>query len=83
MAPAAIIMWNERHPRTAGKYWGEHVGWGERYPGVDYAAQEQMVGDLHFLRTDVGIELPLGLHLRTSLGEQDKLERGRCVFAYP
>ena len=70
-------MWNERHPRTAGKYWGEHVGWGERYPRIDCVAQELVIGNLHFLRIDMGFELPLVLHLRTALGEQDKLEKNQ------
>ena len=73
MASSATIMWNERHPRTAGKLRDEHVGWGERYPRIDYVSQELTIGDLHFVCIDMGFELPMGLHLRTALGEQDKL----------
>ena len=61
-AAAALIMWSERHPRAAGKALAQTVGRGDRYPCIDYVAQELSIGNLYFLCIDMGYELPLGLH---------------------
>ena len=84
-ATAAQIMWSARHPRSAGKRWAQTFGWGERYPRIDYTAQELSIGNLYFLRIDVGFEIPIGQHLRTASGEQDKLEKNQrvCVHIAP
>ena len=82
LASEAFIMWNERHPRTAGKQWGRHIRWGELYPRIDYTARELSIGNLHFLRIDMGFELPLGVHLRTALGGPGKVEKNQCICAH-
>ena len=69
-ATDALIMWTERHPKMAGKVLGKHVGWGGRYPSSDYTAQELSIGNLQFLCVDMGFGLPIGVHLRTALGNQ-------------
>ena len=80
-ASAALVMWNERHPRSAGGQPQDHISWGDRYPRIDYSAQELTIGDLAFLCIDMGYELPLSTHLRSALSEPDKLERNQCVCA--
>ena len=79
---ASQIMRNERHHRSAGKLWEQKVGWGDRYPRIDYTAQELCIGNLYLLRIDMGYEIPLGVHLRTALGEPDKLEKNQCVCVH-
>ena len=81
-ATAALIIWSARRPRIAGETWDCHVIWGGRYPSMDYAAQELAIGGHHFLRVDMGYDVPLGTKMRTALGEPDKLERNHCVFAH-
>ena len=54
----------------------------ERYPRNDYTAQELPIGQLHFLRIDMGFEIPLGVHLRTALGEPGKIEKNQCVCVH-
>ena len=62
--------------------WGVHVGGGDRYDCVDYAARELAVGGLHFLRIDMGYEIPLGKKMRKASGEPDKVEKNQCVCAH-
>ena len=81
-AAAAQIMWPERHPRSAGRTCGKTVGWGDFYPLIDYIAQELRIGNLYFLCIDMGYEIPLGVHLRTSLGEPDKVEKNQCACVH-
>lgn len=81
-ASDALITWSERHPRTDGETLARHVGWGDRYPSIDYTAQELPIGNFQFLCVDMGFEPPLGVHLRTALGEPDKIERNQCVCAH-
>lgn len=78
-AAAALIMWSERHPRSAGKNEEQMVNWGDRYPCIDYVAQELSIGDLYILRIDMGYELPLGAHLGAALWEPGKIEKNQCV----
>ena len=78
-AAAALIMWADRHPRAAGKSEEQMVIWGDRYPCIDYVAQELSIGDLYFLRIDMGYEIPLGVHLRTSLIEPGEVGKNVCV----
>ena len=51
------------------------VDWGGRCPRIDYDAHELALGNFHFLCTDMGFRIPLGLQLRTALGEPDKIDR--------
>ena len=81
-ASESLIMWSERRPLTAGGHPALHVSWGDRYPCVDYTAQELAIGNLSFLRIDMGFELPLSTHLRTALNEPDTVERNQCVCAH-
>ena len=78
-ASAALIMWAERHPRSAGGQLHAHVNWGDRYPCIDYAAQELTIGTLAFLCIDMGFEIPSSTHLRSALGAPGKIERNQCV----
>ena len=78
-AAAALIMWSARHPREAGRIHEQAVGWGGRYPCIDYVAQELPIGNIHFSRVDMGYEIPLSLHLRTALGEPGKVEKNQCA----
>ena len=80
-ASAALLMWSERHHRTAGGHPTLHVRWGGPYPGVDYTAQELTIGKLSFLCVDVGLELPLPTHLRTARNESDTADRSQCFCA--
>ena len=81
-ATAALIMWSERHPRSAGETWDGPVSWGDRYPIIDYNAQELTIGNLHFLRVDMGYEVPMGTQLRTASEAPGKLERNQCVCVH-
>ena len=78
-ASAALIMWNERRPRSAGGQPNAHINWGGRYPRIDYAAQELTIGTLAFSRIDMGYEFPLSTHLRSALSAHDKIEKNQCA----
>ena len=79
LAAAALIMWNVRRPKTAGAHTTRKISWGDRYPCVDYAAQELAVSNLHFRCIHMEFELPLGVHLRTASGKPCNLEKNQCV----
>ena len=79
LASAGLILWVQRHPRTAGRNCEAGVTWGERYPCIVQTAQELNVGSLHFLSVDMGFLVTLSSTIRMALGEPEVVGRNQRV----